>query len=77
VRHRRRQVDAARDRGLCPPALGHLVTPEERRQAEVVAPPPENVVLDRGGRIGGNLKCREKLASLPAGAPLCASPQRH
>jgi hypothetical protein len=65
MRHRGRQVDRAGGDGLCPPALRHLLTLEVRRQAEVVAPPPENVVLDRAGRIGGDMECCDELPACP------------
>jgi hypothetical protein len=45
----------------------HWVTPEIRRQAELAAPPPEHIRLDRGGRITGDLeRCKE----LPACPPV-------
>jgi hypothetical protein len=39
---------------------------EVRRQAEVVAPPPENLVLDCYGRLSGDLERRKDLPAFPA-----------
>jgi hypothetical protein len=65
-RHRCRQVDAARRDGLRPSALRHLLAPEERRQAELATPPPENAGLDRDGRLGRDLECCQDLPAFPA-----------
>ena len=64
--HCRRQVDAARSHGLCPSALRHLVAYEVRQQAELAAPPPENVGLDRAGSIGGHMEGCDELPACPA-----------
>jgi hypothetical protein len=66
MRHSRRQVDAARRDGLRPSALGHLITPEVRRQAELVAPTPENVVLNHAGHLGTDLERCEELPACPS-----------
>src|SRR6516165_12051678 len=65
MRHRCRQVDTGCGHGLGPSALGHLIALEVRREAEVAAPPPEDVVLDRASHLSGDLECREQLPACP------------